>query len=632
MELSYFASTKVCAYTEHIINDFQCVRVINKIFPHIYVITLLEDNSKLRILFTQHTLKRLGANYTICYMIRPSKKVYEEYLNIYNNVNPEDKVVLPWKPGFKCKKLTPGELGCVISHAWVLSRLENPIIKGTHLCEKNNSSSKLQLILEDDIMPIHNFETRLSTFINNHPTIQEEGKLVMLCCTDFHIHDRIINTCLDYYIPTLSKGKICCTAAYAVNISTANTLVRLLKTYMKAADHYFINIFDNIKEPGDGCVVYPRLMLTDVTSSTIDNEYTYDRCFPDTDINNYDYFPSSLLNFSPDSPNLQAAIQRLSWTSEEKSTLFRDAYSLIPQATALPTDIAVCIAFFNPAKRTRPLQNLLYCWLQMANIGIPVYIMELTYHDEVSQLSGLPNTFCVKSNSYLFHKENLWNILEKKVPEQYTKLVFLDGDILFKDPTWASKISSLLDSVSVLQPFETVEMLNATFQVDDTGVCFLKALKERQGDPLGRGHFNYPYKGLGLACRRSWLRSIGGFFDWFVMGGGDYGMIDSITRADTIKIHHCYTLQPYAHKAYDSYRTSMDIIEPYIYTYAPLRVQHMFHGIIADRQYQTRHEHTKHLQANDFQRNDDGVIEFKEPQKYNPLILAYFRNRNDDSV
>jgi hypothetical protein len=259
--------------------------------------------------------------------------------------------------------------------------------------------------------------------------------------------------------------------------------------------------------------------------------------------------------------------------------------------------------------------------------------MELIYNDEQPQLINMPHTYYVRTNSYLFHKENLWNLLEQKVPEKYTNLVFLDGDILFKNLSWHAEISLLLGSggMSVIQPFETVDILDAEFNIEKSGISFMKAIDTRK-DTLGTGYFSYPFKGLGIACRRSWLRSVGGFFEWFIMGGGDHAMMDSITNSNIIKNHICYELQPYAQSEYDQYKNNMTLKGPYTYGYAKLRIQHLFHGVSSDRQYNTRHEHTKHLQQEDFIKNAEGIIELKNPHKYNPLILEYFRNRKDDSV
>jgi hypothetical protein len=51
-----------------------------------------------------------------------------------------------------------------------------------------------------------------------------------------------------------------------------------------------------------------------------------------------------------------------------------------------------------------------------------------------------------------------------------------------------------------------------------------------------------------------------------------------------------------------------------------------------NRQYVSRHEHTKHLTESDIQKNVDGVYEFTNPTYWNTYTFEYFRNKHDDSL
>jgi hypothetical protein len=525
-------------------------------------------------------------------------------------------------------------------------------------------------------MPIHDFESKIQSFLDAHNNYTETCELWMLTATDYHYKERNHKMSDTYYIPTMKIGRICCTSGYAVNLDYAKNLQEQLLSFTKPADNYFAELFDTVLDVSRGCVMYPPLFLTDMTESTIQvksstsivirSDYIQ-KCLPNINFYDYDYMPivclrdnsimSALKNMVKQSVKdipggfldeidynnkpttlsftlgfeFMSALKYTSWNISDFELLLKDMPDTSLQILQPPpTDLAVCISYFNPAKRIRPFQNLLYCMQRIYATGIPVYVMELVYDTDTPQLNKLPNLFHVKSTSVLFHKENLWNLLEKKVPEQYTKLAFLDGDILFKNENWPSIISKMLDNITVIQPYEVVEMMNINFKCNEPYLCFIKAFQERT-TVLGAGNFSYPAAGYAIALQRKWLNDIGGFPEWCVMGGGDYMFMSAILQSDGYKNHHSYILQPYLHPSFDILVAKVKQSK-YTYSYAKLTIQHMVHGTMVNRQYNSRHNDTKRLGINDFKMNTDGVIEFADPSKWNPITQKYFFDRNDDAV
>jgi hypothetical protein len=91
---------------------------------------------------------------------------------------------------------------------------------------------------------------------------------------------------------------------------------------------------------------------------------------------------------------------------------------------------------FNPAWTKRMIMNYLYTKTQLDREKIPNFTIELVYPGRAPEL---PDAFHVKTNSYMFHKENLYRVLETKIPKKYTKLAFLDCDLLFEDMSWNAR-------------------------------------------------------------------------------------------------------------------------------------------------------------------------------------------------
>jgi hypothetical protein len=49
-------------------------------------------------------------------------------------------------------------------------------------------------------------------------------------------------------------------------------------------------------------------------------------------------------------------------------------------------------------------------------------------------------------------------------PETYTKIAFIDPDVIFAEPDWYNMLSELLDTHDVVQCFDTVRCLDITYR------------------------------------------------------------------------------------------------------------------------------------------------------------------------
>ena len=100
-------------------------------------------------------------------------------------------------------------------------------------------------------------------------------------------------------------------------------------------------------------------------------------------------------------------------------------------------DMAVCLVYFNGNKSKRILMNYLYVVEKLRVANIPYFTMEM-YRDTPE----IKDAFHVKTNFILFQKERLCHLLEKRIPEKYSKLAFIDGDIVFENENWYNDLSN----------------------------------------------------------------------------------------------------------------------------------------------------------------------------------------------
>jgi len=173
-------------------------------------------------------------------------------------------------------------------------------------------------------------------------------------------------------------------------------------------------------------------------------------------------------------------------------------------------DMAICFVYFNPTGTKRMLMNYLYTVEKLKLAKIPHYTLELYY-----TFPEIQDAIHIKGTSVLFHKERLCRILERSVPFWYSKLLFLDADIIFSNRRWYAETSDLLNKYDVVQPFSKATWLDITYKQciqERVSVAYMDRKKPYES------RFHHP--GFGWAFKRSWYRRIG-FFEYGITGSGD---------------------------------------------------------------------------------------------------------------
>ena len=287
-------------------------------------------------------------------------------------------------------------------------------------------------------------------------------------------------------------------------------------------------------------------------------------------------------------------------------------------ATKEKRKMAILFVLFNPAQTKRILMNYFYARSLLEKQGLPVFTIELIYEGRSPEV---PDAFHVHSSSYMFHKENLYRILETKIPEKYTKLAFLDADVYFKDTTWYSQVSKLLKTHDVVQPFERAHWLDLTYKK----TMLTRKTVVLNEKPLWDFAF---HPGFAWCMRRDWYRKVG-FFDYAVSGSGD--TLSTAAWLDKTFPKNFQSLPPPLVSKYTEYKQNP---LPRITYLKDMDIYHLYHGSRNNRQYAERHK-MLNLQGEilDYiEPNKEGVWEWKTKEKWNPLYLDYFKKRDDDDL
>jgi hypothetical protein len=281
-------------------------------------------------------------------------------------------------------------------------------------------------------------------------------------------------------------------------------------------------------------------------------------------------------------------------------------------------DMAICFVLFNPAQTKRILMNYLYVKNIFESQGLPVFTLELVYEGRQPEL---PHAFHVSGSSFLFHKENLYRILEQKIPSCYTKLAFLDADVFFMDKSWYRKTSELLNSYDIVQPFERAHWLDLTYK---------KTMMTRKSivcDTKQVWDFTY-HPGFAWCMRRKYYKKVG-FFDYAVSGSGD-----TLSSAAWLRKTFPTKFKSLPSPLVTNYLKFQHQTAPTITYLQDGDLYHLYHGSRENRQYSERHTmlDIKGEIEDYLVKTKEGVWEWKDNHKWNPMYLEYFKKRDDDSL
>ena len=249
-----------------------------------------------------------------------------------------------------------------------------------------------------------------------------------------------------------------------------------------------------------------------------------------------------------------------------------------------------------------------------------MFLLELLYEDRQPQIDASRFKECtilnpVHSSSYMFHKENLWMIMSKRLPDKYTKIAFLDGDVLFESPLrWAHKVSLSLDTHDVVHPFsEPHRQSGCKDEVPDRNKRLSVARDKKNG-----------HEGFGIAVVRSWLNTYP-LNETCLVGSGDSYTLGKTTPKQTVT----YCARDEIH--YLRYHIK-DL------GYVDEIGVHLFHGETKNRLYSDRHKlfafkfsdaREQNITDDDIVLNDEGVYEWKDPLN-SSIMYEFFKNRRED--
>jgi hypothetical protein len=245
----------------------------------------------------------------------------------------------------------------------------------------------------------------------------------------------------------------------------------------------------------------------------------------------------------------------------------------------------------------------------------------------------------------IWHKENLLNIainyITSKVPD-WRRVCWTDADFLWEDDAFA-KILRSLDHYDVVQCWSHLVNLapKGGIIANKIGTSFMWGLKHNEPPPDGQYPKWIGSPGGAWAARRDSINKLGSvlgspLIDWGILGAGDMYFACALVGLNNAfldkRFHPNYrnTILQYESQAVDALKKNIGYVEN--------TVRHMFHGRVADRQYETRGAILVKYQFDpmtDVKRDVSGVLQLVVQSDrqigLRDACRRYFFTRNEDA-
>jgi len=283
-------------------------------------------------------------------------------------------------------------------------------------------------------------------------------------------------------------------------------------------------------------------------------------------------------------------------------------------------------------------------------INVVLWTAELAIGDQEFAItqSDNPYHFQFRTNDILWHKENLINMVIKRLPKGCKYLSPTDADIIYADPNFATKIIEKLKQFPVVQTFSEVQDLLPDCSCTPTkGPSFTYRVLNGMYVP-GKSYGSVGAPGFAWAFTREAYDLMGGIPDFPILGSADFFMASSFfgylgdsifkeleKKGSKIVIPAEEALPEYQEKLYAWQANALEKVGGQV-SYVPGLILHYWHGRRSARGYRTRNSYlidAEYVVSRDIYYREDGLIEFTDA---NPTlrtgILEYFVTRDEDSL
>lgn len=296
-----------------------------------------------------------------------------------------------------------------------------------------------------------------------------------------------------------------------------------------------------------------------------------------------------------------------------------------------PTDLIVVTCYFNPQSYHSRRVNYERFASALQDRGIPLLTIECALGERPFELSDGPASIRVRAQSVLWHKERLINIAIKKASLSFTKIAWVDADVLFEDPSWFWRASEALETWPVIQLFDEVVRLprnTQSYSSEHPSWTSFAARSQRSPGCHLHGWFRHGHTGYAWAASREVLQN--GLYEMCISGGNDHLMAHAFVGDWHSRcIDGLVGLGSALHISFRRWARSIQDYTRGRLGYVDGRILHLWHGEDRNRTYYAWSEQLKNLRLRpdtDLCSNESGCLEWTglnpKAQQWSSLLFA----------
>ena len=271
--------------------------------------------------------------------------------------------------------------------------------------------------------------------------------------------------------------------------------------------------------------------------------------------------------------------------------------------------------------------------------NVILYTAELIYPGQEYKITDKSNPHHLQllGEDEIWSKENMINLLEKKLPRDWKYLAWIDADVIFSRVDWVDETIKQLKHNDIVQMFSECRDLDQNYctipNAVQKGVVhqFYNNPKFSLSDGIyGKrtGHTGYAW-----ACTREAWHQMEGLIDFSIIGSADYQMACAwlgdpmaSTYGGAYSKDYCLAISDWGERVVN-----------FKIGYVDGLCLHNYHGKKQDRGYNWRWKilvEGNYSPKEHIHKNEHGIITFnKDHQNYEYFknsLIRYFRSRNED--
>lgn len=271
-------------------------------------------------------------------------------------------------------------------------------------------------------------------------------------------------------------------------------------------------------------------------------------------------------------------------------------------------------------------------------LSLPLLTVELSFDGRFTLTENDAEILIqIEGGDVMWQKERLLNIGIAALPPSARKVLWIDADVILPGEQWISQVSTMLEVFSTLQPFATVNHLNAPFHAPKTQSSM--AAVQEAGDFASVIHQSAsrgtsPCSGYVWAANAELLRKHG-LYDGCIVGGGDTAWLCAATGSfDAVMDLH--SMNQAQRRRYLNWAIPVHQDTEGRVAHMEAQIGHLWHGSWKARKGRSRHQIL--LGANFNPYLDIGANE-REPWSWtsdkpdlHQAVSDYFQSRAEDEV